>query len=135
MKLKDLVGFHELSGVEMIKDGDKTGIAFILNDFIHFAIEDEQNGYRSSMEEIYVTVNIKIKNKFPPIPVKVRYVEEYDGCEADMIIVQDVIAKRDILYIGTRNTDDYYPWFCAEFHPEEMCLNAKKFLKYGKNWE
>jgi hypothetical protein len=30
------------------------------------------------------------------------------------------------LTVGTRDTDDYYPWFEAVFHPDNMACNIGK---------
>ena len=31
-----------------------------------------------------------------------------------------------VLAVGTRDTDDYYPWFEAVFHPDNMACNIGK---------
>lgn len=33
-----------------------------------------------------------------------------------------------MIEVGTENTDDYYPYFVAAFHPEAMTPNAKVSL-------
>jgi len=133
MELKDLVGLHKLSGVDMsnekIKEewGDSFEdcqvINFILDKKTYTAIEDPSDGYRSSMREIKES-KVIIKNKFVPVKVMgvMRRKESYH--ENDIIDFYDVKTGKLVLSVGTDNSDDYYPSFVAEFTPESMAINT-----------
>ena len=130
MELKDLVGLHKLSGVDMsnekIKDewGDSFEdcqvINFVLDRKTYTAIEDPSDGYRSSMREIKES-KVVIKNKFTP--VKVMGVIRPDTSD-DVIDFFDVKTGKVVLSVGTEHIDDYYPGFVAYFYPENMAINT-----------
>lgn len=131
MKLQDLVGLHKLSGVDMngseIKKEwgdhfeDCQVINFILDRKTYTAIEDPEDGYRSSMSEIKES-KVVIKNKFPPVKVMgVMRSPESD----DVIDFFDVKTGKVVLSVGTSEIDDYYPSFVAEFTPKNMAINTE----------
>ena len=130
MEVKDLVGLHKLSGVDMsnekIKeewgDGfeDCQVINFILDKKTYTAIEDPSDGYRSSMREIKLS-KVVIKNVFKP--VKVMGVMRQDTSD-DVIDFFDVKTGKVVLSVGTEDLDDYYPGFVAYFNPESMAINT-----------
>lgn len=130
MELKDLVGLHKLSGVDMsnekIKEewGDSFEdcqvINFILDRKTYTAIEDPSDGYRSSMREIKES-KVVITNKFAP--VKVMGVMRQDKSD-DVIDFFDVKTGKVVLSVGTEDLDDYYPGFVAFFNPENMAINT-----------
>lgn len=135
MELRDLVGPHKLSGVDMSNEhikrewGDSFEdcqvINFTLDRKTYTAIEDPSDGYRSSMNEIKES-EVVIKNKFKPVKVIGRMRED-DRFEVNEIL--DLIDEKTgkiVLSVGTSNTDDYYPSFVAEFTPENMAINAGK---------
>lgn len=130
MEVKDLVGLHKLSGVDMsnekIKEewGDSFEdcqvINFILDKKTYTAIEDPSDGYRSSMREIKLS-KVVIKNVFKP--VKVMGVMRQDTSD-DVIDFFDVKTGKVVLSVGTEDLDDYYPGFVAFFNPENMAINT-----------
>jgi len=74
MELKDLVGKHELSGIDTTTEKvkqygdyyeDCNVIRFVLDGKTYKAIEDPYDGYRSYLNELKIT-NEKITNTFPP---------------------------------------------------------------------
>lgn len=133
MELKDLVGLHKLSGVDMsnekIKEewGDSFEdcqvINFILDRKTYTAIEDPSDGYRSSMREIKQS-KVVVKNKFTPVQVMGIMRGKGDWHENDIIDFYDVKTGKVVLSVGTSNSDDYYPSFVAEFTPESMVINT-----------
>lgn len=137
MKLEDFVGHGELSGVdtghEQIKaywgDGfeDCQTISFVIDNRAYMAIEDPDDGYRSSMKEIKEIPVGLIKNRFPPCDV-VGVMRGNDGYNnSDRHYVVDFIDTRTgkiVLSVGTANEDDYYPMFEARFSPENMAINS-----------
>jgi hypothetical protein len=135
MELKDLIGLHKLSGVDMnsesIKDtwGDNYEdcqvIRFVLDKKTYSAIEDPEDGYRSCMREIRED-SAKVENTFAPQAVFCNYVNKGDYSEnADILEFQDVKTGKTLLRVGTDNTDDYYPQFICEWIPENMSINEK----------
>lgn len=131
--MESLVGKHLLSGVdeenrkvEMWGDlEDCQCINFVLDGVTYTAIEDPSDGYRSSLEGILVS-DEKVTNNFAPVEVEVSYRTKnsyMDDCEILDFI--DTKNGKQIMEIGTDNTDDYYPSFVANFTPENMSINDK----------
>jgi hypothetical protein len=137
MKLEDLVGLKWLSGVEYDHwETDRSAIYFTLNDITYVAMEDDNDGYRSAMEEIKLADNVideisdkvirsapkQLQNRFKPVQVLcVMRLYGRDGCY--ILDCYDVITGKLVLSIGTDNTDDYYPSFVSDFYPENMVIN------------
>jgi len=129
MELKDLVGLHQLLGVDMTNEeiqsewGDYfencETISFTLDKKTYTAIEDPDDGYRSAMKEIKES-KATIRNKFSPVEV-IGIMRLNDSDE--IIDFYDIKTGKIILSIGTHNYDDYYPMFVAEFTPENMIIN------------
>ena len=78
--LDSLVGEHVLDGVDLSNERVKTWgehfedagvIRFRLDGKVYTAVEDPSDGYRSSMDRIFVE-DCKISNAFPPIRVVAR---------------------------------------------------------------
>ena len=128
MELEDLVGMHELSGVDRGStkggycDEDCETIAFVLDGITYIAQEDPSDGYRSAMKEITVS-SLEIKNRFNPQRVLCRMKDE-SQCESyDVLEIIDIETGKVVLSVGTGNNDDYYPYWVAEFTPENMACN------------
>jgi len=131
-ELNDLVGLHKLTGVDfdyMVLDElfdnpkDRNVINFVLDGKTYTAIEDDNDGYRSAMDEIKVS-NFKVSNKFKAVKV-LGTMREGGYNKHDIIDFIDCITGKIVLSVGTRNTDDYYPTFMNEWKPENLCLNQK----------
>lgn len=133
MELNELVGEHELSGVDTSTESVKEewgdgfencqAIRFRLDGITYMAIEDPDDGYRSSMGEIKPS-GVEMKNVFPPVKVLCRMKPNDDQVNETLEII-DVVNGQTILEVGTDNMDDYYPWFVASFWPERMAVNQK----------
>lgn len=131
MDLKDLVGKHVLSGVQFGKIEKKysycdesTTVDFILDDKIISVVENSDDGYRSSMEEIIINrKGVNITNRFTPVEVvgMFRVGSKYEI--NDIIDFVDIITGKVVLSVGTGDTNDYYPYFVGEWKPENLCLN------------
>jgi len=130
MDLTNLVGLHRLSGVDMSNENIKTEwgdsfedcqvINFILDKKTYTAVEDPSDGYRSSMREIKLS-KVAIKNVFKP--VKVMGVMNKNTSN-DLIEFFDVKTGKVVLSVGTRDVNDYYPYFVMYFNPENMAINT-----------
>ena len=135
MELQDLVGEHLLDAVDcsdeqvMEQWGDGFEqcqvMRFRLDGKCYTAIENPEDGYRSTMREISVSDTANMKNVFPPVKVVARYCDKDEDYTNDILELIDVQTGKMILEVGTRNTDDYYPWFVANFYLEDMVHNAK----------
>ena len=125
MELKDLVGIHELSGLDQATFdagyGYDDAVAFhlILDDITYKIMEDPCDGYRSYLGEITVCTD-NVTNKFPP-----QIVEGKMSTDAyrDVIIFTDIYTDKIVLEIGTDNCDDYYPCCVMNWQPENLAIN------------
>ena len=134
MELSDLVGEFTLTGV----DRDTTQIkshysddfensqvfSFILNGVTYSVVEDPGDGYRSSMRHVIVET-YQVKNTFQPIEVVAKYFEtndddDYYHKKCDILKLYCKESNKLLLQAGTDNTDDYYPYFVSEWHPENI---------------
>ena len=135
MELKDLVGLHKLSGVDMDSSKviepygseyeDCEVVRFVLDGRTYTVIEDPNDGYRSSMKDIAVSTD-PVSNSFPPVSV-FALMRRDGSCEKHEVLeMYDVVTTGLVLAVGTGNTDDYYPYFVGEFNPKEMVTNKDK---------
>jgi hypothetical protein len=138
MELQDFKGWYLLTGVEFstIKpsrnsySSDIGCCRFVLNNITYQITEDENDGYRSALEEVKVIADHQVKNTFEPAWVKAVYVsvktkgDYHYNRDCDIIQFIDVITNKIVLEIGTENTDDYYPTYIDSFNPENMAINA-----------
>ena len=126
MELRDLVGFHKLSGVDLdttINNGEEVDcVAFRLDNTTYLAVEDKDDGFRSYMNELKTTSK-PIKNKFKPIEVICTISEVYDDYVLD---IYDLKTSLLVLSVGTKNTEDYYPWCQFIYIPQNMILNKEE---------
>jgi len=133
MELKDLVGTKVFDAIDFSTEPVKTWsddfedsevCRFRLDGVIYSAIEDPSDGYRSSMRDLAVEHG-HMKNSFEPIEVLCIHQDkdgEY-GDTDDLLKLVDTKTGEEVLRVGTRNTDDYYPCYVANFHPEAMIIN------------
>lgn len=134
MELNDLVGDHELGGVDFgvlppdrakYEYEDANTMTFVLDGRAYCVTEDPSDGYRSSMREIAEAPVESVKNTFKPVRVVARMKASDPGYVDDVLQLVDAENGQVILEAGTRNTDDYYPWFVADFHPNRMACNEQ----------
>ena len=130
IKLEDLVGLHELTGVERVtvpNQGwgyeDADFFSFILDGVTYTAVEDPSDGYRSSMDRLVVSAE-KLVNQFPPCKVLGMMRPKYGYNDSDILDLVDAVTGKVVLSVGTDNADDYYPNFTAVWSPENMAINA-----------
>lgn len=135
MELKDLIGLHKLSGVtnDMKKftqtwDKDETydaeALTFILDGVAYTALEDHNDGYRSSMQDLKIN-EYECLNKFDAVDVFCIHYDKRGYNHCDILDIYDLKTAKVILSIGTDNSDDYYPSFVAYFQPENMIVNQR----------
>ncbi len=132
VELDSLVGEHILDGVDLSTESVKTWgdsfedaniIRVRLDGKVYTAVEDPDDGYRSSMRNLFVE-ECALKNAFPPIKVlaKKKADDKWGGVN-DTIELIDVVTGKVVVEFGTDNTDDYYPSFVSAFWPEHMATN------------
>lgn len=135
MELKELIGEHMLDAVDFSHEQMKIWgerfedcqvMRFRLNGKVYVAVEDPDDGYRSHMNDITVSEDATMKNAFEPVSVIGRHREKgIYGYVDDVLELIDVVTGQIVLEVGTENTNDYYPYFVASFHPEAMMHNAE----------
>src|SRR5574343_347944 len=131
-ELKDLVGFHVLTGVDRgsieVEDYGSPSLcetlSFTLDGVTYTACEDPQDGYRSSMR--YLIQDGKTTNNFRPqkVVARMRQNEEWRSAKDEILELVDLATGKVVLEVGTNYYDDYYPCFVASFFPENMAINA-----------
>lgn len=132
MELKDLVGEHELSGVDTTTEKvkqygdyyeDCEVVRFVIDGKTYKATEDPDDGYRSYMKELEVT-DEKVTNVFPPQKVIGKMKADSDWETNDTIQFIDAVTGKVVLEVGTDNTDDYYPYCVLHWSPENLAVNV-----------
>lgn len=129
--MTDLEDFHgkvmKLEGVdectESVKQwGDNfencSVIRFKLDGVVYVAIEDPDDGYRSYLGELKVDTK-EITNAFTGVEVKGVYKESGDV----ILCLVDTTTNETVLTVGTDYSDNYYPYFVANFNPAAMSVN------------
>lgn len=127
-----LVGTHTLTGVDfdVIPRNEDAGMwddansmAFVLDGQVYVAVENPDDGYRSSLRHLIRVPDATVKNAFAPCTVNgvIRVNGQWSVC--DIIDFFDVTTEKVVLSVGTDNTDDYYPSCVMQFTPEHMNLN------------
>ena len=135
MEFKDLIGLHELSGVEITTERVKVYewsdteedcqvMKFILDGKKYMAHEDPNDGYRSTCGDLK-EYDGEIKNTFiaQKVECKMKPNGYYDN---DILQMFDIITEKLVLEVGTSDFNDYYPCCEMSFNPENMAINAER---------
>lgn len=138
MEIKELAGEHILQGIENgIEDIDdgwgwNTSANYIkikLNGTTYKMVEDPDDGYRSICREPII-VDGDPGIPLPNIPVRIEYSDiSKSSSNSFWVEKEDIISIFDkknnelIAEIGTRNTDDYYPYSVMRWLPENLNIN------------
>lgn len=132
VELDSLIGEHILDGcdtsIEQVKTygdhfEDANVIRVRLDGKVYTAIEDPDDGYRSSMGKLFVE-DCAIKNVFPPCRVLARKKANGTYGVNDTLELIDVVTGKTVAEFGTDGTDDYYTSFVSAFWPEHMAINS-----------
>lgn len=133
LSLEDLIGDHELSGVDesslSVEDdcgykADVDIVRFTLDNVTYKATEDPSDGYRSYLEGIEITEE-KPRNQFIPHAVIGKMKPKDDYQTSEIIQFFDKVTGELVFEVGTDDTEDYYP-FCVMFwNPEGLAMNRK----------
>ena len=135
IELESLIGLHELSGCDFdtahIPDDYYkycNVINFVLDGITYTAIENPDDGYRSSLDQVLAT-DKPVKNTFPPVQVLCRMRIESKYWTDNILEIIDVVNGKVVLEVGTENVNDYYPTFVSDFIPENLHLNPTKRMR------
>jgi len=115
LKLDDLVGLHDLSGVSFQEDS----VLFILDGVTYKAVENSSDGYRSYCEDLVISQE-KVLNTFPPQRVEGVLLDE------GYIRFVDVQTNKEVLDVGTDHVDAWYPTCIMHWYPENLYINMNK---------
>lgn len=132
--LESLCGVHLLQGFELTEQNiERYGslcecnvVKFMLDGITYIAIEDPEDGWRSYCDEIKVSPE---KPKYPIPDCEVSCTmksNQNDGYQHDVLVGTDTHTGLIVFEIGTMYADDYYPYCCFEYHPENMFCNKQK---------
>lgn len=118
--LEDFLGEHRLSGVILDDTPEKEAgfIRFVLDGTTIQADQDPDDGYRSTLGEIYVSEEaVPQADCFATITVMGLKQEHPDN---DILELVNVASGKVVLSFGTDNTGDYYPSWHAQFNKEAL---------------
>lgn len=127
MELSDLVGIHQLSGVdtgEMIVENDWNEkercqfVRFTLDGVHYMAVEDPSDGYRSRCRDLVISDDPP-RNSFPPQSMECSI----RGGDHDILVMTDCSTGDVVLEVGTLDYCDYYPCCHFLYYPEGMACN------------
>ena len=92
-------------------------LRFELDGVTYGAVEDPNDGYRSSMAELRVYEG-RPAHTFDPVDCQVVYRSEqgYESCD----LIEVIANGHVVLSVGTGNTNDYYPYFVARWDPTPL---------------
>ena len=129
---ESLIGEHLFEGCDLFDthvaswDGgpmeSANAIRFQLDGVVYVAVEDPDDGYRSSMKSLTLSTE-PAENLFSGQRVLVRQASSLKFQVDDCLEFIDTVTGKQVLKVGTSNTDDYYPSFVANFTPENMAIN------------
>lgn len=98
--------------------------AFQLGSVLFEVVEDPNDGYRSSMEEVRILSdgNKKVSKDFLGDVI----IEACPDADFDGYILRDVANGHTWLKFGTDNSDSYYPSFTFEWNGPEQIIDDIK---------
>jgi hypothetical protein len=101
---------------------------FKIDDMVFEALEDPNDGYRSSLGAIIVIDDNGIYHKQPLAKIKVIY-----DCTGEDVVHKfvDVDTGHIWLTIGTGDCGDYYPYFIFKYTPDKT---RKSFIQVEKDY-
>lgn len=123
-----LTGVDDIDSEDLPEDAPDepaSRIGFVLDGRAYIAVEDPSDGYRSSLDRIFIGSAKKIRNRFKAVRVRGEWADagEYGSKIVNFV---DRDTGKTVLEIGTSNTDDYYPGFVRTFTPENMSVNRSE---------
>ncbi|RLC45157.1 MAG: hypothetical protein DRH57_08545 [Candidatus Cloacimonadota bacterium] len=121
-------GFKILEGKEFYFYGVNEN-KFKIDDLVFEALEDPNDGYRSSLGAIVVIGDTGIYHKRPLAKVKMVYDDSGDDLLHKLI---DIDTGHVWLAVGTGEFGDYYPYFMFRYKPDET---QKDYIEVEKDYQ
>jgi hypothetical protein len=108
-------------GIVKTTDVNDVNNYFKIGSIVFNAVENEDDGYRSSLEGIFVVAvdeqkNLQLLFKEEPINVKIKVTEDFMYLYNDNESIISITPTLPILKIGTDHSDDYYPLFVFDYN-------------------
>lgn len=127
-------GLHYLSGVgeTTIEYGFCDNIdvkLFCIDGVTYGAFEDKDDGFRSYGVIQQMESNVKCEFTFAPQPVhitnqEIKHLEyETEWITKQILTMTDAVNGKEVLVVGTDNTEDYYPMAIFNYTPENLQIN------------
>ncbi len=133
ISIEDLVGSHVLSGVERgYTEYDNENVEFLsftLDGVNYMAVEDPEDGWRSSLREIIITEKTP-KIKLPNVKV-VCFMEP--GEHKNILCFQDSQNCEVFMSVGTNYYDEWYPVCVLEYDPRKLYVNQVNMINFNGN--
>jgi len=116
---------------------------FKIDDLVMEALEDPNDGYRSSMGAVcHYKSKDDVKTQFHKKPLARVELEAFNGALEDLgldsyddnfdgYVLRDLDTNHIWLVFGTDHADDYYPCFKFWYNPDK---NQKDYLKLPKDY-
>ena len=110
---------------------------FKLDELVFEALEDPDDGYRSSLGAILVREDTKLFHRLPIAKVIVDGINNgsMDKGGIDGHVLRDVDTNHIWLKIGTGDTDDYYPYFAFNYTPDRTQTAYLEVIPGYKSFE
>lgn len=113
------------TGYEWQPNEQVTVMYLVLDGVTYEATENPDDGYRSYMEDFRVSDHA-VANTFVPEEVEVRADTGEGTYETnDLLLLVNPRTGREVVRVGTANTDDYYPCCVLEFDPTALEANRR----------
>lgn len=134
IELDSLLGEHTLTGVLLgtcqipegqYNEGDSVNfIALILDGVCYRAMEDPDDGYRSSMDYLEELPSpLEGMTLFAPHKVVAKKAADSEYDKNDYLEFVDCETGKIVAEVGTDAVDDYYPGFVGRFDPKGLAVN------------
>ena len=105
--------------------GEAAIFRFVLDGVTYVAQEDPDDGYRSSMKSLAIDTSDRAVPSVPPVRVLVRVMPDGEYEKNDAIEGVCIENGLTLFEVGTKNTDDYYPYFVGGFTLQNMPVNRE----------
>ena len=109
---------------------------FKLDELVFEALEDPDDGYRSSLGAILVRKDTKLFHRLPLAKVMVETTDggsSYEGVDGHLL--RDIDTNHIWLQVGTGNIDGYYPYFVFNYTPDKTQTAYLEVIPGYKSFE